>query len=154
MYTMQQLLDRQEIVDLSYKYAHFGATRRIADRVLLFTEDCEFNYTSSDNSGRGRDALGRFLTKTGGQWEAYHLYLTNHLITFDADDSNHAAGILYLFGWYRPAGAKDSSADVHKYSEYHDEYRKTAGGWLIEKRTAKRIGSSAGGGKVLPDAGK
>jgi hypothetical protein len=127
---VQQLVDKDTIVDLVHRYSFYFDHLRFDDVASLFTEDCVIDY------GRGiapliksRAALLEVLAKaegTGFLGTSHHN--ANVWITFSGPDSADVATSLYA--WHHvPHGP-----NPRVWGYYYDKVVRTAEGWRISYR--------------------
>lgn len=113
------------VLDYAWYRDHPDADRYAA----LFTEDAELSILGE--TYRGRPSIRQRLQSASGR--------TVHLmsgIRIDQDSATSARGTSYVTVYTTPAG--DGPHDVKGFAaigEYHDEFRKTAEGWQIARRT-------------------
>ena len=126
---LQELLDRQALVDLVGAYARAMDLQRSGDLVELFTEDAVLDYGPGFGVIRGREAMRARFGSGQRIFESSRHYLTNIKIDFEGPD--RASGVTYLYAWHRFGEGKP---DGHVYGEYRDRFVRESGGWRIADR--------------------
>jgi hypothetical protein len=148
---LQQLADRQEIIDGLHWYTRWVDLNRVDMQVQIFTEDARLTFYGDDGWIVGRDNIETVLTPSVARFEATHHYITNVEIDFDGADD--ATSLCYLEAWHRPA---DGGDDYTLYAQYHDRWTRTADGWRMAERRLKTAGTSSRpvGGSPLEGIGR
>jgi ketosteroid isomerase-like protein len=136
---IQQLVERQAIVDVIYAYCRNVDLVNAAEVAECFTDDCTVDYgpgmgTVTRGKDNVRDRLGAGLHR----FAATSHHVSNIEVVFDSDDS--ARTITYLYAWHRFA---DHKPDAHLWAQYHDRFSKVQGRWLIADRVLKVAGQEA-----------
>jgi ketosteroid isomerase-like protein len=134
---VQQLIDRQAIVDVIHAYCRNVDLVRPAEIAALFTEDCVVDYGPGLGPPTGGSAeLERRLATGLPRFAATSHHVSN--IEVDVDDGGDAATtITYLYAWHR---YDDGRPDAHLWARYHDRFVRTAAGWRIAERTLRVAG--------------
>lgn len=123
--------DRDAIIRLKHEYCYHLDSRNSEEFVSLFTEDAEFDITTSA-SGQGHGDLQDFIqdVKRRDPPAMAHMPM-NHLIDIDGDQ---ATGMwYYLVLITRGSGTTELGQGV-----YEETYRRLESGWHIEKLDAER----------------
>jgi ketosteroid isomerase-like protein len=119
---LQLLIDREEIKELTARYArlvHEGDGQGVG---ALYTTDARFKAGSA--LVEGRENLQQFLSKTLSPGKSTPL-VVNHILDIQADQ---ARGYCVMYTpWYRHETPGFCG-------EYHDTYRKVAGRWYFVER--------------------
>jgi ketosteroid isomerase-like protein len=136
---LQQLVERQAIVDVIYAYCRSVDLVNAEAVAECFADDCTVDYgpgmgTVTRGKENVRDRLGAGLHR----FAATSHHVSNIEVTFDSVDS--ANTITYLYAWHRFA---DGKPDAHLWAQYHDRFAKVAGRWLIADRVLKVAGQEA-----------
>lgn len=128
--SVRRLVDRQDIIDLAWRYGACIDTRDIPGWLGLFTDDVEFVYQGGIETLNGRKALTSFFEEAM-KWSATgpqtHV-MSSVVVDFDDDDSaaGRVTGVAYLSS---PEG-KVFTRGLH----YDDRYVRTPDGWRIARR--------------------
>ncbi|MGI9621816.1 MAG: nuclear transport factor 2 family protein [Acidimicrobiales bacterium] len=149
--TIQQLVDRQDIVDGLHWYTRWVDLNRVDMQVQIFTDDARLTFYGDDEWIVGRDNIEAVLTPSVARYAATHHYISNIEITFEGNDE--ARSVCYLKAWHRPA---DGGDDYTLYAQYHDRWTRTGEGWRMTERRLKTAGTSSrtGGRASLEDIGR
>jgi hypothetical protein len=130
---LQQLLDKDEIVDLVHRYSYFVDHDRGDDVVALFTEDCVLDY------GPGMRLPVRAVF--GGERADGR---PGFVVT-----SHHNANVLVMFEGHDRAVVRTSVHAWHEMSDgaapmlwgyYHDVVVRTSEGWRFSERVLRVAG--------------
>ena len=133
---LQQLIDRQSIVDVIHAYCRGVDTVDAASVGALFTDDCLVDYGPGlGQPTRGSAAITKRLAQGLPRFAATSHHVSNIEITFVDDDT--ATGITYLYAWHR---YPDGRPDAHLWARYHDRFVRGAGAWLIAERVLRVAG--------------
>jgi hypothetical protein len=134
---LQQLLDRQEIVDVIHAYCRNVDLLRPADVAALFTADCVVDYGPGlGEPTQGSAELAERLARGLPRFAATSHHVSNIEITF-GDDGANASAITYLYAWHRHHG---DQPDAHLWAQYHDRFVRAPEGWRIRERVLKVAG--------------
>jgi ketosteroid isomerase-like protein len=135
--TLQELTDRQAIVDLIHAYClHFDQNEPEAV-AALFTEDATIDYGPEATRITGRDTIaGTIAVGLNELFAATSHHVSNISIVFDGPD--RAAGVTYLYAWHR---YRDGSPDGHLWGRYHHRFERTADGWRIADLVLRATGT-------------
>jgi 3-phenylpropionate/cinnamic acid dioxygenase small subunit len=149
---LQQLIDRQEIIDQMYAYTRWVDLNRPDEQVKVFVEDCRVNFARGDDHWmQGRDAMLAFVTNALTPYTATNHTISNIEITFEGPDTARAQS--YVQAWHRWA---DGRPDFLAYGRYHDVWIRTPEGWRMSERRFKvnaGIGRSTEGNEPAGRAG-
>lgn len=128
-----QLLDLEEIRQLTYGYS-WGIDTQDLDRVVgVFTETALFDETALGIPAcKGQDEIrstfGAILPAiTGGSQHP----ITNHMVEFT--DADNASGVCYVLG----SGIAPDGALLQAHVAYEDTYLRTDSGWRISSRRVR-----------------
>ncbi len=133
---LQQLIDRQSIVDVIHQYCRGVDTVDASSVGALFTDDCLVDYGPGlGQPTRGSVAIAERLARGLPRFAATSHHVTNIEITFI--DANAAIGISYVYAWHR---YPDDRPDAHLWGRYHDRFVRDAGRWLIAERVLRVAG--------------
>jgi ketosteroid isomerase-like protein len=136
---LQQLVDRQAIVDVIHAYCRNVDLVRADEVAALFTEDCTVDYgpglgEPTHGAAQLAERLGRGLPR----FAATSHHVSNIEVSFETPDT--ARAVTYLYAWHR---YPDGSPDAHLWAQYHDRFVRTAAGWRIAERVLKVAGQEA-----------
>jgi ketosteroid isomerase-like protein len=112
--------DRDEILQLMYRYNHSIDSGDADEWAGCFVEDAVFDGAGMVTTGR--DALRAFAEQVGGRGKRH--VLLNPLIDVDGDTAHGRAYVLLLDG-----------PGIGAVGGYDDEFTRTADGWRIAKRS-------------------
>jgi ketosteroid isomerase-like protein len=118
---IEELLARDEIRQLAYRYAHAVDTRDLDLLVSLFVRDVQVGPRV------GHEALREFWDRSLRAVGVTVLFVGNHLV--DVVDADHATGLVYCRG-YLQAGDRF----VEQAIRYSDTYRREDGAWRFVRR--------------------
>jgi len=134
---VQQLLDRQEIVDVIHAYCRNVDLVDAAEVAALFTEDCVVDYGPGlGEPTRGAAELEARLARGLPRFAATSHHVSNIEVTFLGDGTS-ANAITYLYAWHRHP---DGRPDAVLWAQYHDRFVRTVDGWKIRERVLKVAG--------------
>jgi ketosteroid isomerase-like protein len=135
--TLQELSDRQAIVDLIHAYClHFDQNEPEAV-AALFTEEATIDYGPEAKRIVGRDTIaGTIGVGLNEIFAATSHHVSNISIAFEGPD--RATGITYLYAWHR---YRDGSPDGHLWGRYHHRFERTAHGWRIANLVLRAAGT-------------
>jgi len=142
---LQQLVDRQQIVDLVHAYCRNVDLVNAAEVAALFTDDCVVDYGPGlGEPTRGSAQLEDRLARGLPRFAATSHHVSNIDITFDItpDGPDAADGVTYLYAWHRFPD-HPATPDAHLWGQYHDRFIRTAAGWRIATRTLRVAGQEA-----------
>ena len=136
---IQQLVERQAIVDVIHSYCRNVDVVNAAEVAECFTDDCTVDYgpgmgTITRGKGNVRERLGAGLHR----FAATSHHVSNIEVSFESETS--ARTITYLYAWHRFPG---DQPDAHLWAQYHDRFVKVNGRWLIAERVLKVAGQEA-----------
>ena len=124
------LLDEREIRRLATTYARSVDTGDVAGFLAIFTDDAVLE-------GKGflyntREALAEVPRKIERKYlKAWHTLL-NAIIDVDGD---HASGTTYSLAYHLTPTTEGRASCYIMAITYSDQYRRTAGGWRIARRS-------------------
>ena len=134
---VQQLVDRQEIIDRMHWYTSWVDLNRVDKQVEVFAEDGRLTFYGDDHWIEGKDNIQEALLPSVAKYAATHHYISNIVVTFDSAKTANA--ISYVQAWHRPA---DGSDDYTLHAQYHDKWVKIFGAWKLSERRLKTAGTS------------
>ena len=137
---VQQLVDRQEIIDQMHWYTGWVDLNRVDKQVEVFAEDGRLTFYGDDHWIEGRENIQQALIPSVSKYAATHHYISNIVITFEALDV--ATAISYVQAWHRPA---DGGDDYTLHAQYHDKWIKISGIWKLSERRLKTAGTTSRG---------
>ena len=124
---LQALSDRQEIVELLYRYARGVDTRDWALWRTVFTEDAELDYSTTGGPVGGRDEVTSWLESSIGLLPMIHHVVSNFQIDLDGD----RAKVRALFHCTAQLPGLDDLLVTGGY--YDEELVRTPAGWKIHR---------------------
>jgi hypothetical protein len=134
-YTLQELSDRQEIVDLVIDYAQAIDQQQFDDLDDLFTADAYIDYTAMGGPKGGFNEVKSFLVETLPAFKEYFHLNSNIRIHLDGDNA-HARVMCF-----NPMGIPQPDAKPHVMYLglfYLDKYIRTEQGWRISERIEEK----------------
>lgn len=127
---LEILESRNEIIELSSKYAIACDEHDIPGLLQLFTEDCEFYSPSGLMSAKGKAAIeAMFVALFKIRGPAFH-WTHDAVIKINADKLDEASGRVLGHAETSPAGATSLAALT-----YDDLYRRINGRWFFSRRS-------------------
>jgi ketosteroid isomerase-like protein len=134
---VQEVVDRQAIVDLIHAYClHFDNNEPEA-AAALFTEAATIDYGPEARPIAGRDTIAETIAVGLNEiFAATSHHVSNISIAFDGPD--RATGVTYLYAWHR---YRDGSPDGHLWGRYHHRFERTADGWRIDDLVLRAAGA-------------
>jgi 3-phenylpropionate/cinnamic acid dioxygenase small subunit len=129
--TLQELLDKQQIIEVLYRYATALDTRRRALLDDVFVEDAIFVVGVGAGRYEGREAIGDVVTEFLGGLEASQHIVTNPVIELDGDRATSRA---YLHAQHYMPDQRTGGNTLEIGGTYHDELVRTEVGWRITRR--------------------
>jgi ketosteroid isomerase-like protein len=135
--TLQELADRQAIVDLIHAYCYHFDQNEPEAVAALFTAGATIDYGPEAPRITGADAIA--ATIAGGLntiFASTSHHVSNISIIFDGPD--RASGITYLYAWHR---YRDGSPDGHLWGRYHHRFERTPAGWRIDDLVLRAAGT-------------
>ena len=148
--TIEQLLDRAEILDLLYHYCSAADRSEPAGMLPVFTEDCRVSYDPALPVMRGRRELGEMLDRFLGVTVSGTHYITNPIFDFRGPDE--ALLGCYMYSWQRFASFP-ATADVHRWGRYEIRLVRTGDGWRISHMKLLSAGEY-GGARIAEQMGR
>ena len=135
--TLQEVADRQAIVDLIHAYClHFDENEPQAV-AALFTDEATIDYGPEAKRIIGRDTIAETIAVGLNEiFAATSHHVSNISIAFDGPD--RATGVTYLYAWHR---YRDGSPDGHLWGRYHHRFERTRDGWRIADLVLRAAGT-------------
>jgi hypothetical protein len=118
-----ELLARNEIRELPYKYASAVESRDVDAMAELFSPSARFG-----SYGDGPDGLRRLMADSMSENLFAVILVANHLVEFD--DDVHARGQV----WAHCYAQERTAGFVEQLIKYEDDYEQVAGKWLFTRR--------------------
>ncbi len=136
---MEELLDKQAITEVLYRYCAFLDRMDLEALAALFTVDCEVDYGPDPHMrSSGSVALRRDLSRMW-RWARTSHHLSNVIIELD-ENGAHASSVSQVFAWHeRPDG---STATMM--GQYHDRLVRIGDEWRIHARRQVLTGNDQG----------
>ena len=122
MDAIEQVIARDEIRQLAYRYALAMDSRDIDELVGLFVEDVQVGADA-----KGREALRENFERQLREVGVTILFVGNHVIEFEQKDV--ASGQVYC-----RAEVEDGDRWIHQAILYTDRYRRCDGRWYFVRR--------------------
>jgi len=122
MDALEQVIARDEIRQLAYRYALAMDSRNIDDLVGLFVEDVQVGAHAT-----GREALRENFERQLREVGVTILFVGNHVIDFDEEDA--ARGQVYC-----RAEVEEGDHWIQQAILYSDRYRRYDGHWYFVRR--------------------
>jgi 3-phenylpropionate/cinnamic acid dioxygenase small subunit len=131
---VQQLIDKDQIIDLVHHYSYF-VDHRLYDKVVaLFTEDCVVDYGPGIPPVRSRAGLRQMFAHPDAGFAATSHHNANVLVMFE--DRDHASVRTSVYAWHqRPDGGTP-----RLWGYYHDSVVRLPEGWRIAERQLRTLG--------------
>lgn len=129
-----RLEDEAACARLCIDFANHLDARRYEQVLDLFTDDAALDRMGSVSQGRAE--IARFLAGRPVQVVTRHV-CSNIRVSFEDEPEGEAGGVCYVLFFQ---GAEDAGggpahlAGPPSVVEYHDRFRRTAGGWKIHSR--------------------
>jgi hypothetical protein len=127
MDALDELIARDQIRDLSLRYALAVDGKDIDALALLFADDVD-----NGRYGRGADGVRRFYDRSLRKFHCSMHLVGNHVIDFDDDE--HARGVVYCRAQHHVLEPE------HWFDEalaYFDTYERDGGGWCFRRRRVR-----------------
>ncbi|HEV2633636.1 MAG TPA: nuclear transport factor 2 family protein [Actinocrinis sp.] len=123
---LQELIDRDEIVQTVLAYATAVDTRDWATLRTLFTDDGAWEYAASGERVSGPEAIAARIGASIERLDATQHMNSNHVMALRGDEADHTCYFQahHLRGTQRFVGA----------GRYEDRLRRTADGWRFTRR--------------------
>jgi ketosteroid isomerase-like protein len=135
--TLQELDDRQAIVDLIHAYCYHFDQNEPEAVAALFTTEATIDYGPEATLIVGADNVaGTIAVGLNETFAATSHHVSNISITFEGLDT--ATGVTYLYAWHR---YRDGSPDGHLWGRYHHRFERTADGWRIAELVLRAAGT-------------
>ena len=130
---MNELLDRQAIVDLTIAYCYALDGRRFDDLDAIFTDDAKTDYGSITCDGL--DEIKEKVRVSISPLDATTHMVMNHVVRIDGD---RATSSCYLLSQHLKAGTP--GGDLYMIAgRYEDDVVRTDDGWRIAFRRLVRV---------------
>ena len=131
-YNVQQLSDRQDILDLTAQYNHLVDTGNAVCYAELFVPEGEFDVVGHVVY-RGRDQLTGLIARadTAGDLKPVHI-TTDHYIEVSGDTARQRCRLITCV-----RSTDGSRNDLVNTGWFHDELRRTPDGWRFVRRRAE-----------------
>jgi uncharacterized protein (TIGR02246 family) len=127
--TIQAIADELLIRSLVHRYADAASRRDPLGVASTFTTDGEWHAAELGHH-KGHDAMVAFFTSMLDGWNVFLQGLQSGVVILDAADADHATGRWFV----QEVGQRAEGANLTIAGVYHDEYRREAGAWLINRR--------------------
>ncbi len=125
------LLDRQEILDLMYRYGMAVDRRDEALYRSVFTPDARIDYTDSGGIVDDLDTVTAWLLEALAPFAGLQHNMTNHFLDLDGDA---ARACTYFVAHHTVALDADHESLLTVGGFYQDRLVRTADGWRIAER--------------------
>lgn len=146
-----ELFDRQDILELLYRYCSAADRSEPAGMLEAFTDDAIISYVPDIEPMHGKQALSDMLHAFLGNTVSGSHYITNPL--FDFVGPNEALLGCYMYSWQRFAGWP-AEADVHRYGRYEIRFVREGGRWWITHLRLLSAGELGGGARIGEQMGR
>ncbi len=136
-HVVQELVDRQQIVDLIHAYCfHFDRNEPEAV-AALFTAGATVDYGPEATTIVGAETIASTIA-VGLEhiFAATSHHVSNIRIDFEGPDE--ARGVTYLYAWHR---YRDGSPDGELWGCYRHRFERTGAGWRIAELVLQAAGS-------------
>ncbi|WP_068186409.1 nuclear transport factor 2 family protein [Mycobacterium sp. UM_CSW] len=120
---VRELLAKEEIRQLPYRYAAAIETRDVDAMAELFAPHARFG-----DHGEGREALRRLMSASVDASLFAVILVANHLIELDAEDRAHGQV------WAQCFAQTHTDGFVEQLIKYEDRYERHGGRWLFLHR--------------------
>jgi ketosteroid isomerase-like protein len=135
--TLQELADRQAIVDLIHAYCYHFDQNEPDAVAALFTAEATIDYGPEATRIVGADNIAATIAVGLNEtFAATSHHVSNISITFDGPDA--ATGVTYLYAWHR---YRDGSPDGHLWGRYHHRFERSSDGWRIGELVLRAAGT-------------
>ena len=142
----RSVADELEIRSLVHRYADAASRRDPLGVASTFTNHGEWHAPELGRH-KGHDAMVTFFSAMLGGWNVFLQGLQSGVVVLDAADADHAAGRWFV----QEVGQRSEGTNLTIAGVYHDEYRREAGAWLINRRRYDPLLRSVDGAvTVLP----
>jgi ketosteroid isomerase-like protein len=131
---LQQLLDKDSIVDLVHRYSYCVDHRLYDEVVDLFTDDCTVDYGPGWPPVRTRTLLRQMFEQPAGGFKATSHHNANVLVTFEGDQ--RASVLSSVYAWHE----QTDGGTPRLWGYYHDTVVRTLQGWRIATRQLRVLG--------------
>jgi uncharacterized protein (TIGR02246 family) len=144
--TIQDTADEHAIRSLVHRYADAASRRDPPGVASTFTDDGEWHAPELGRH-KGHDAMISFFTSMLDGWTVFLQGLQSGVVVLDAADADRATGRWFV----QEVGQRAEGTNLTLAGVYHDEYRRDAGVWLINRRRYDPLLRSVDGAvTVLP----
>jgi len=139
--SVQRLVDKDEISQVLYDYANFLDLNDTANLATLFTTDCFIAY-GTDHGAAGIEAYRETLESEKFGVGAFFAGTSHHVsnVVVDFVDENMANVRSTLYAWHKYNRERPDGVLM---GQYHDVVVRTEGGWKIQRRELKTVGTQA-----------
>lgn len=132
------LQDREQIVDVIYRYCSAVDDNDCDAVASLFVENCVVSFASGpEGTVEGRDSLRRRVGAVLRSFRATSHHVSNVRLRYVENDV--VEGTTYLYAWHRFVADRD---DGFLWGRYHDRFVRTSDGWKLSSRTLRVTGES------------
>ncbi|MCP4222600.1 MAG: nuclear transport factor 2 family protein [Actinomycetia bacterium] len=138
-YSLEQLSDRQDIIDVLFAYCRAIDDNRPDDVITMFTDDCEYDYGGDHGLFSTKDhAYMFFRAGTDKIYKRSAHYVSNIEVSFSGPD--RADSIAYVNAWHE---FNDDISNAWFFGRYVDHFVRTGDGWRIAGRRVDTMGHEA-----------
>lgn len=134
--TVRELLDRQAITELIYRYCECFDRNDPGGVAALFTPDAVIDYNPDTPNIIGSDVADTIAVGLRDIFAATSHHVSNVLITFEDPDT--AQSLCYVDAWHRYHG---DAPDGFLWGRYLHRYRRTDAGWRITSLLLQAAGT-------------
>ena len=127
--TTQAIADELEIRSLVHRYADAASRRDPLGVASTFTNDGEWHAPELGHH-KGHDAMVAFFNAMLDGWNVFLQGLQSGVVVLDAADADRATGRWFV----QEVGQRAEGTNLTIAGVYHDEYRREAGEWFINRR--------------------
>ena len=127
--TIQAIADELAIRSLVHRYADAASRRDPLGVASTFTDDGEWRAPELGRH-KGRDAMVTFFTSMLDGWNVFLQGLMSGVVVIDTTNPDRATGRWFV----QEVGQRAEGTNLTIAGVYHDEYRREAGAWLINRR--------------------
>ena len=147
--SLEAIADEHAIRTLVHRYADAASRRDPLGVASTFAADGEWHAPELGRH-KGRDAMIAFFTSMLDGWNVFLQGLQSGVVVLNAADADHATGRWFV----QEVGQRAEGTNLTIAGVYHDEYRRDAGVWLINRRRYDPLLRSVDGAvTVLPFPG-
>lgn len=145
-----ELFDRQDILELLYRYCSAADRNEPPGMLEAFVDDCIVSYVPDAEPMRGKQALSDMLFAFLGAVISGSHYIANPVFEFLGADE--ALLGCYMYSWQRFTGYPQVE-DVHRYGRYEIRFLRTGDGWKITHLRLLSAGEF-GGDRIAEQMGR